>query len=410
MVIGVDFGTSNTNVYILRPNLPQPESWRIRIGRDLQAIFDRSGGELVSRHFLPTADVQMPVATTLRVFDPTVTQDVLLDYSIYFSMGDDYRLPSDVYADIKWQDITKAQQFFKALLALLLLEVIDLGAKRFKILYSFPRAFSPTQQERFAQAWRSAISELMTEDDRVINLAIGTDRDELKPQLTEVASECEAIAAGEFFASRDKQGYAKITILNSQDAAAISQTAVCIDVGGGTTDICIWHEDDHVIDASVLLAGRQIASWLSGSSAVRELLFTRDAALALQEVEGEPGAFAARLNQILRYQEDKIAKNLITHGTHPEIDRLKRLLAIEFGAIVYYTATLLIGHDQAMNGKISRQITELGVNIHWGVMRQRCCAGSTTGVSRKMAPQRTCSGPCSEMLSAMPRLTLLKTR
>lgn len=368
MVIGVDFGTSNTNVYILSPNRRDPQPWKIGIARDLQAVFDaRGGAELVSRHFLPTADVTMPIPTTLRIFDPTVTHDVLFDYGIYFAPDGDYRLAHDVHADIKWQDIVKAQQFFKALLALLLLEVIDVGAKKFKVLYSFPRAFSPTQQERFAQAWRSAIDELTIENNRVMNLALGTDPDTLKPQLTEVASECEAIAAGEFFASRNEHGdYAKITILNSQDAAAIGQTAVCIDVGGGTADICIWHENDHVIDASVLLAGRQIASWLSGSSTVRELLFERDAALALQEVEAEPSAFAARLNQILRRQEDKIHKNLITHGTHPEIDRLKRLLAIEFGALVYYTATLLIGHDRVLGGKISRQIKEIGVNIHWG--------------------------------------------
>lgn len=369
MVIGVDFGTSNTNVFLLHPSRPQPQPWELGIARNLQAVFDSgSAAQLLSDTFLPTTDVKMPIATTLRVFDPTSATDVLLDYCVFFSNDSDaYRLPADVYTDIKWQDVTKAQQFLKALLVLILLEIVEVGAKKFKILYSFPRAFSETQQERFAQAWRSAIEELTTENSRIINLAFGTDPDTLKPQLLEIASECEGVAAGEFFASRDKNGdYARITILNPQDAAAIGQTAVCIDVGGGTADICLWHLDDHVLDASVLLAGRQIASWLSRSSTVRELLFTRPAALALQDVEGEPGAFAARLNQILRSEEDKIAKNLITHGAHPEIDRLKRLIAIEFGAIVYYTATLLIGVDRLLEGEISRQITDLGVNLHWG--------------------------------------------
>ena len=368
MTIGIDYGTSNTNVFIRLPDETQPNSWTIDLSRNLQPVFEGSHAALLlEENLLPANPVQLPIATNLRVFDPTTVEHMLLDYFVFFS--DEYRLPENVYSDIKWQDVVKTQQFIRSLLMLLLLEVVEAGAKRFKIIFSYPKAFSVNQRQQLEQTWEGAIKELTIEASRLLNVAEGADRDLLKPQFVGLEREVEAVAAGEYFASRDDQGKSEwITIQHPYDRAKVETTAVCIDVGGGTSDICIWHRNDRVLDASVLLAGRQIGSWMRANSTIRELLFPHDAAVALREVEGKPVMFAARLNQVLRHDEQIITKNLIMHGTHPEIDRLRRMLALEFGAILFYTATLLVGANriERIRGKIGEDIVRYGVNIHWG--------------------------------------------
>lgn len=370
MIIGVDYGTSNTNVYLLTPGAQQPHAWTIDLRQHMQPIFEAADNtRFVQSQFLPLQPVKLPIATNLRVFDPAVVEHMLLDYFVYFSADGDYRLPDNVYSDIKWQDIAKTQQFLKSLLMLLLLEVVEARARKFKIVFSYPRAFSASQTKRLEQTWIDAVNELTGTSGRLLNVDDGSGLDLLKPRFSGVEYAIEAIAAGEFFASRNAEGkYENITISNPMDRAAIDTTAVCIDVGGGTTDICIWHENERVLDASVLLAGRQIGSWIRGNAAVRERLFTRDAALALKEVEGIPAMFSARLNEVLKHEEDDIAKNLIMHGTHADVERLRRMLAIEFGAIVFYTATLLISANRMkrIDGAVARNIAEHGLNLHWG--------------------------------------------
>lgn len=367
MTIGIDFGTSNTNVFILRPDANEPSPWTIDIARHLQPVFEVAPGSVIQDNLLPASPVQLPIATTLLIPDPATVEHLLLDYFVYFS--DDYQLPDNVHSDIKWQDIVKTQQFVRSLLMLLLLEVVYVGAKRFRIIFSFPRAFSANQRQRLEQTWEDAVAELTQGAGRLLSVAEGLDPDLLKTQFAGLDREVEAVAAGEFFASRNEEGkYERITIHNPYDRASVETTAVCIDVGGGTSDICIWHRNERVLDSSVLLAGRQIGTWLRANATIRELLFSRRAALALKDVDSKPLMFSARLNQVLRGEEPEIAKNLITHGTHPEVDRLRLMLALEFGAILFYTATLLAGANRrdGILGGVANDIASEGVNIHWG--------------------------------------------
>lgn len=368
MTIGIDYGTSNTNVFLLLPDADQPQPWVLDLDRWLQPIFAVTApAPQVAEHFLPTGQVRFPAATHLRIYDPTLDEHSLLDYFIHFS--EEYRLPDNVHSDIKWQDIAKTQQFIRSLLMLMLLEVSESAARRFKLIFSYPRAFSENQQQRLEQTWESAIRELTEEKGRLLNVARGTDPDVLKPHFVGLERAVEAVAAGEYFASRNSEGkYEKITIQSLHDRAAVDTTAVCIDVGGGTSDICIWHRNQRVLDASVLLAGRQIGAWLRSSGRICELLFSRDAALALKEVEAKPVLFASRLNQILRREEAEIAKNLIMNSTRPEIDRLRVMLVLEFGAILFYTATLLAAANRLehVGAAIAEDIESGGINIHWG--------------------------------------------
>lgn len=369
MNIGIDYGTSNTNVFFLPPDAGQPQPWTLDLASWLQPVFEVGDpSKQMADQFLPLRKVKFPVATSLRIFDPALVEHPLFDYFIFFS--EDFRLPDNVHSDIKWQDIAKTQQFIRSLLMLLLLEVVEAGARSFKIIFSFPKAFSDNQRRLLEQTWEGAVKELTEESGRLLNVTThGSDPDVLKPQFHSLEREVEAVAAGEYFASRNAEGkFESITIQNPLDRAAVETTAVCIDVGGGTSDICIWHHNERVLDASILLAGRQIGSWMRSNGKICELLFSRDAALALKEVESKPMMFGSRLNQILRAEDQDITKNLIMNSTRPEINRLRVMLVLEFGAILFYTATLLAGANriERLKGGIGEDIARDGINIHWG--------------------------------------------
>jgi hypothetical protein len=392
MEIGVDFGTSNTNVFIkVGDGIPRP--WTIDFPRNLQRVF-RSDAEavLLAQNFVPLDNIPCPIVTHLRI-NGTEGKYPLLDYFIDFPRKHEYELRDNVHADIKWTDITKTDQFIKSLLTLLLIEVVEEGASGFKIIYSFPKAFTPEQRNNFRDVWNKSVIPLLTGGaldskgawakdevvyaDRVLDLQ-GGDSDNMKPTFDGSASVAEAIAAGEFFASRDANGRpsAAITITDPNDWANIAQTAVCVDVGGGTSDISIWHAGRSPFDASILLAGRQIATWLHADRNLRDLLFSSKASAALGTAKSERD-FAARLNQILRTPEedavikDKLLKNSMTNA----VQKFRRMLAIEFGAITFYTATTVAGvsrlpdsHGETCTAdcSIESQIEKFGLKIHWG--------------------------------------------
>jgi hypothetical protein len=141
---------------------------------------------------------------------------------------------------------------------------------------------------------------------------------------------------------------------------------VTLDVGGGTTDISIWYHNEIVLDASVLLAGRQISRLLQQNSRILEVLFSTEAAVALEEKKNEPAAFAARLNVILRREEARIQEMLIKHANQREVQWIRRMLAVEFGAIAFYAASLLGAADRAHGQGVSAELRESGIALHWG--------------------------------------------
>jgi hypothetical protein len=392
MQLGVDFGTSNTNVF-LKVGDNNPRSWIIDFTKSLQPVFSGNANPiLVANNFLQPERFACPIATHLRIHG-TEGRYPLLDYFIDFQRANEYDLREGVHADIKWTDITKTGQFIKSLLTLLLIEVVDEGASSFKIIYSFPKAFSQEQRNNYTAVWNDSAIPMLTgcgldprggwtkrEDgafaDRIIDLSDGSN-DNLKPMFSGSASVAEAISAGEYFASRDENGIpTNITIGNQKDRADVAQTAVCVDVGGGTSDISIWHANQCPFDASVLLAGRQIASWLHADRNLRDLLFSSKAAVALSKATSERD-FAACLNSILRNPEEEavIKDKLLTHAMTSAVQKFRRLLAIEFGAITFYTATVVGGvsglpesHSAtcAPGCSLESQIERNGLKIHWG--------------------------------------------
>ncbi len=370
--VGIDFGTSNTNVYRQSAATDVAERWRFEFDRYLMDVTARRGVRGAAGNgaasgvsdgaapadFVPTESVELPVPTALRVFQDARTTHMLLDYGIYFSSG--YELPRDVHADLKWdsEEERNMKPFLRCLLFLLLVEVGLRRVGRVTLACSYPKAFSLSLQKRYEGAWQSVVGELLDDPAAAAFLrrhGAGTDG----PEVGDPEFETEGVAAGEYFASER-------TIPALADRATKQIAAVALDVGGGTTDISIWHRNAIVLDASVLLAGREIGGLLQQSPRALEVLFSPGAARALDAARTEPAAFAARLNVVLRREEGAVRERLLDHANHPEVLWLRRMLAVEFGAIAFYTASLLGAVNARLDGALAQTIQSRAIRLHWG--------------------------------------------
>jgi hypothetical protein len=358
--IGIDFGTSNTNVFFLSSNEGTAQhTWTFDFSRFVVPLFAGQVSDALADELLPKSAVSFPIPTHLKIHNPGQKDFALLDYFASFSQQ--YQLPPNVFADIKWDEQErKTEKYLESLLTLILIEIAACGAEKFKLRCSYPKAFSENTVTLFMNEWDSVVAKLLKDPyKRLLNLKEGSDPDQLKPVYVGMEYHVEGKAAGEFFAN-------EITIPELGDRAHIHKTCVCLDIGGGTTDISIWHDNKIALDASILLAGRQLSALLQRDTVVRELLFSRPAAIALQEKSNEPRMFAARLNVILKAEENDIRENLIRYANRPEIDWVRRMLVIEFGAITFHTTALLTTAQKTGSPRIFEDLSESGVGMHWG--------------------------------------------
>jgi len=364
--IGIDFGTSNTNVYKKRSNVSTAERWIYNFPEYTRSI-TISSPELkkviLQDHFFPTQKVQLPIPTTLKMYNFAVHDSMVLDYFIYYPL--EYKFPPEVLSDIKWEgeDERKTRYFIESLLFLLMIEVVREKVALVKLACSYPKAFSETNISSFKGEWEAIYSKLLRSDiddaSPLLEMHSGNVADnDVKVKIERPLFSTEGIAAGEYFAS-DK------TIPDIRERANKEIAAICLDVGGGTTDISIWYLNNIEFDASVLLAGRQLSNLLQKNARVRELLFSKEAAIALEEKKNEPGYFSARLNLILKIEENKIQENLVRYANNKDIQWLRQIIVLEFSALSFFAAQVCVSTDERVGGLLSR-ISNDGINLHWG--------------------------------------------
>ncbi|MGI8547227.1 MAG: hypothetical protein ACR2M1_07820, partial [Gemmatimonadaceae bacterium] len=362
--VGVDFGTSNTQVfYAADEGIPKPMSFDFGRKRVLTQS-DARRDSVAREHFVPAGEQKLPIPTTLRLFNRTGTPELLLDRLIYFSHA--YDLPDDVVSDMKWDDTASgpAKLFLEDLVFLILLKAALEGVGDLQIRWSYPKAFSSDRRNQMNAVWQGIMRDLLDGDRRVEKRSklAGTTQTGTDPYIPDPVAAAEGIAAGYFFSDER-------TIPTAGDRADIGDAAVTLDVGGGTTDISIWDHENIVLDASVLLAGRQIVDFIrsgltSGSDFLSNIL-SNQALAALEAVADNPATFAARLNLVLAEEGDALRVGL-GRNIGPEARRLRQLVALEFAAITFY-ASMLMGNAARQPGSDLRaKVGDHGTRFHWG--------------------------------------------
>jgi len=369
-VIGVDYGTSNTNLYRKRGEAGMAERWKYNFPEYIKqitfSIKDIRKG-LIEEFLFPLDWITLPIPTTLKVYDKSKLSKgkLLLDYFIYIP-EELYKFPQEILSDIKWDtgEENRTKYYLEGILFLILIETVYQYVKTVDLVCSFPKAFSSDNEAAYKSAWETAFNNLLNRENpnRILNnREEKTEGQEMRILIKEPVFQTEGDASGEFFASN-------LTIKDPTKRANKAKSSICLDVGGGTTDLSLWYEDVIEFDTSVLLAGRQISSFMQANRRVRERLFSESAKIALDEKEKEPANFSARLNLILKREEEEIQKRLGDFIHDKDIRLLRKIIALEFGALAYYSGMVCLYANENIKKKesLATHFNKSGITLHWG--------------------------------------------
>ena len=249
--IGIDFGTTSTTVYGNDQN-EYTEPHPIELGKRLIQVTksDESARSSLYENFFSPVSEQTPFFSLFHRSRNYQTADVgrlrpLFDGHIYFLR--DYKRFNDentkgkIHYDLKWSTEINHQNYTRVFLEQLCLqcaaEAVTNGVTGIEWRYSFPMAFSDTDKQRFQEAWEEVTT----------NCSNTTGLKKLKgeKESTDVTSEAESIVIAKYFA-------------NPKFPGTFAPGAVCIDIGGATSDISIWKDNRLCSQTSLRFAGRDI--------------------------------------------------------------------------------------------------------------------------------------------------------
>ncbi len=377
--VGVDFGTSNTNVFIKAGNntAKRMDFEFSKYKRKLFASNEIESNAISHMFFVPDNDVKLPIPTALKAYLNGVHNHPFLDYFIYFPNAPKY--PENVYTGIKWEaTIDRTEAFLKSLIFLILVKVIRDRYNKISFKCTYPKSFSGDKQNAFRMCWSNLLNGVFYTDgpDKFSNQMLYSLRGSLQNRGTKIAIDTpngtfsldtnpdfiyEGIAAGEYFS---------LSGISNPIADKV-RGAVCIDIGGGSTDYSIWLNDKIVFDTSVKLAGDVLSKFLYSNVRARTLLFSKEAVDSLNEAaigreEQRLGAFESRLNYILKNEEGSILRQLGANANDPDIIALRKLLIIQFSALATYAAHICLVVNQQNDKRLSGNFEFNGVRLHWG--------------------------------------------
>lgn len=232
--VGIDFGTSSTTVYKTElPDRAGPESVTLR-DRLLQITASQALRARVQNDFLSERDEETPLFSLFQEnsigIPPNDRIKPLLDGRIYF-VSHDYKLKENVISNLKWSpepiDRKRTQAYLEQICLQCAAEAAANSVSKINWRFSYPIAFSAGDQADF----------------RTICEAAANDINETGFQTGGVNLETESVVTGRFFGGK---------------FGGFADGAVCIDIGGETSDISIWQNNRLCWQTSIRFAGRHI--------------------------------------------------------------------------------------------------------------------------------------------------------
>lgn len=353
--VGVDLGTSNTNIYIWNEQSDAPSKFILNLDnyiRKVTSYNEKIREDILKEFFVPPKQISFPVPTLLRIIDPLKEKKFFLNAFIYFQ--DSYKTPENVRSGFKWEaeDATDLELYIKSLLFLILIDSVKNDYNKITLGVTYPKSFSESMKLQYRNLWKKICAEFSS---------VGVELKFVDESRNMVNMYTEGYASGQFFANEELMARARIP------RAYIQESAICLDVGGGTTDIAIWYHEEICLDASLLLAGNNLINAFRRNKKLREILFSDNACKELESVLNQPTAFASKLNAILKLEEHEIKNKLLTYARNPEINWLRRFIALQFGAVAFYTGMLLAyAEKNIQNAKGIIDTFKDRVSIHWG--------------------------------------------
>ena len=349
--VGVDFGTSFTNVYVNRDDVVTRfslESLHLMVTESDADARDR----VMINYFIPT-EPPFPLSSVLTTKKSSRKSDEqtrqVLDGRIYIPKDSDSFKPDDegIKTYLKWS--TENLNFNRLFLKNLALQITAVAAKndvkKIQWSLSFPSAFSKSDKNRYIRTWQDITKEIQAR----------TGIEQSCPNADDdYFYRTESLAVAQYFA--DKEGF---NLVNS----------TCIDMGGGSSDISIWEENNLVHQCSVQLAGKDLFSQFLE---LNPKFLKRHFDVDISQWQNLRGAkFSAKLDVLLRQKGDywlNHQRDLVAEDK--EFQELIQLTAIGTAGLYYYVGILLrVLHTEGRYNKNKITPVYLGGNgsrfLHW---------------------------------------------
>ncbi len=324
--IGIDFGTSGTNVYSQNGSV-DPVKMALK-----ERFFKVSATPIAKRielydYFLPGLSEEMPFLSIYHDFMKSQKkQHPLLDGHIYF-LNDHFKYfagKDDIQTDLKWGDKTErtfAHSFLKQLCLQCAAEAANDGASEISWRFSYPTAFSGEDEEAFMNIWNQ-ITCHTAEQTGINNLS------------AEPKKYSESIASARYFAN------------DPIVRAPIAEGAIFVDIGGRTSDISIWQGQSNQLLAqtSLRFAGRDLFSYPLWKNTNFLLEFCEQqeiAALLQKELQANEIAFYAQLDAFITGKGDEMLKKLPNLGIETNVKEFKQLIALGLSGLFYYIGLII---------------------------------------------------------------------
>jgi hypothetical protein len=361
--LGIDFGTTNTSVY-LREN---DGSNRGMTFADRALVpFDDIDEETLDRalrDFFPRREVSIPFMSISRdrmlsvgntEFLPVWNNYIYYVNNILHALGD---IVSDrensLSFNLKWsrrpEDRARVQLFLSQVVMQCLAEAAARGVKFENIEWcvSHPEAFTRKQLSAFMNTFASAIQLAQGQQ--------GLEADEKVP--LNIVRRTESLSTALYFISRAK--------------AAFTENAVTIDIGGGTSDISIWQSRKLLWRSSVELAGRHIF--------IDFLAHNLDLLRSLAEQDPD---LSEGLDQLEELAADDIEKRkygievFVNSSAFKNVfDRIHLFDGLDSGALLWDVSIIALSGILFYVGRMVRHLTDVGVYETRGVPHMKICMG-----------------------------------
>ncbi|NEP80521.1 MAG: hypothetical protein F6K39_21525 [Okeania sp. SIO3B3] len=322
--VGVDFGTSFTNIYVNSNDLSEQlklENLHLKVTE----VLTETRRPVLFEYFVPEsfipADKPLPlssVLTTRGKSDKTQSPDFpIIDGRIYVPDRNRFEpLRGWIETDLKWKNYIPNKLFLKHLALHISAIAAKQGVQQIQWCISYPTAFSRRDKNRYAKTWQDLSEELQAQ----------TGIRHICPDSNDVGLfKSESLAIAQYFADQEKHDLIRTT---------------CIDMGGGTSDISVWYKNKLIHQCSVLLAGRHLLSdFLELNPNFFAQLFEQN----LNEWDRlTEDKFSAKLDVFLRLESENWLKNKRDFAEDdPKFQGLLQLMAIGMGGLYYYVGIIL---------------------------------------------------------------------
>ena len=323
--IGIDFGTSGTTVYRqdTSDTTPDPISFDDRL---LQITNSTPANRTeVYQQFFSSRSEKTPFFSLFQQHSNSRNKsqsgenlEPLLDGRIYFV--ENYEIEENVVSNLKWssdpEDRIRTRAFIEQICLQCAAEAIHNGVKMINWYFSYPLAFSEADKAQF----RTTCSNATNACEKITGIQNGN-----------VTFESESIVTANFFA--DKFG-------------GFADGAVCIDIGGETSDISIWQGNTLCWETSIRFAGRTIFLDLlkHNYEFLRIFRVADDVIPTLQKVSKSDkfyGQADTWINAWINNSKDGLENLFATYGGQIKDTPFIPLIALGISGLLYYVGLIL---------------------------------------------------------------------